>query len=118
MQSKMSASRAKAAVCNGAALLALLAAGNAYAVWDTTYRTITHIYPHDGGVTFNVDGAVIMPSAPCGNRFVLLLGSPNYNAKVAALLSMHAQGRRVQIYYDAGASSSCDIPVGALISEP
>jgi hypothetical protein len=107
-----------ASLCKAAALLGLFFVSNAYAVWDNSYRTITNIYPHDGGVTFNVDGAIIMPSAPCGNRFVLLLGSANYSAKAAALLSMHAQGRRVQIYYDAAASSSCDIPVAAFISEP
>ncbi len=112
-------SRFKAATLGKAvALLGLIFVSNAYAGWDSSYRTITNIYPYDGGTIFNVDGAIIMPSAPCGNRFVLLLGSANYSAKVAALLSMHAQGRRIQIYYDAAASSSCDIPVAAFISEP
>jgi len=50
-------------------------------------------------------------------RFVLFLGSANYAAKVATLLSMHAQGRRIQIYYDA-ASTACDRPVAAFLSEP
>lgn len=100
-----------------AALAALLLTGTAYASWDTTYRTIVHIYPHDGGVTFNLDGNVIVAAAPCGNRFILNASSPNYAAKVAALLSLHAQGRRIQIYYDS-ASTACDIPVSAFMSEP
>jgi hypothetical protein len=117
MQFQISGARFKAATCKAAALVALLFVSNAHAVWDNSFRTITHVYPHDGGVTFNVDGPTIIPGAPCGNRFALLLGTPNYNAKVATLLSLHAQGRRVQIHYDAAASSSCDIPVSALISE-
>lgn len=67
---------------------------NAYAVGDNSYRTITNIYPHDGGITFNVDDAIITPSAPCGNRFALLLGSANYSAK--ALRSCRCM-RRVDV---------------------
>lgn len=100
-----------------AALAALFLTGNVYAGWDTAYRTIVHIHPHDGGVTFHLDGDVIVAAAPCGNRFIVGASSPNYAAKIAALLSMHAQGRRIQIYYDS-ASTACDIPVSAFISEP
>ena len=104
-------------LCGVVALAATLLAGNVHAGWDTTYRTITHIYSHNDGVTFNVGGSVIVPTSPCGNRFILSTSSPNYAAKVGALLSLHAQGRRVQIYYDS-ASTACDIPVSAFISEP
>lgn len=96
--------------------VALLFVSNAHAGWADGWRTITNVYPHDGGVTFNIDGPIIVPAAPCGNRFMLTLGAANYSAKVAALLSMHAQGKRIQIWYDA-ASTACDIPVAAFISE-
>jgi hypothetical protein len=97
-------------------LIALLFVSDAYAGWANGWRTITNVYPHDAGVSFNIDGPIIVPAAPCGNRFQLTLGTANYSAKVATLLSLHAQGKRIQIYYDA-TSTACDIPVSAFISE-
>src|SRR6188508_3309376 len=78
-----------AASTKWAVLVALLFASNAYAGWANGWRTITNIYPHDGGVTFNTDGSIVVPAAPCGNRFILALGTANYSAKMASLLSLH-----------------------------
>jgi hypothetical protein len=47
---------------------------------------------------------------------MLTLGMPNYTAIVAALYSMHAQGKRIQINYDE-TNSSCDIPINRFQSE-
>ena len=105
-----------AAATKLAMLVALLFVSNAYAGWANGWRTITAIYPHDGGVTFNPGGPIVVPAAPCGNRFMLAVGTANYGAKVAALLSLHPQGKRIQIHYDA-ASTACDISVSAFTSE-
>ena len=84
--------------------------------WSDSYRTITHIYPHDSGLTFNLDGAVIVPASPCENRFLIATSSPNYAVKVAALLAAHAQGKRIQINY-IGTDNGCDVAVNRFITE-
>lgn len=85
--------------------------------WSPDYRTIAHLYPHATGVSFILDGPVISTTSPCPNRFMLTLGMPNYSVIVAALLSAHAQGKRIQINYDEGSASSCDIPVNRFQTE-
>jgi hypothetical protein len=84
--------------------------------WSPDYRTIAHIYPHNGGVSFILDGPVIVPNSPCPNRFMLTLGMSNYAAIVAGLYSMHAQGKRIQINYDE-TNFSCDVPANRFQTE-
>ena len=101
----------------GAFAIGLLASVSASAeTWSPDYRAIVRIYPHAGGVSFVLDGPVIVSASPCANRFQLVLGMPNYSAIVAGLYSAHAQGKRILINYDE-TNSSCDIPVNRFMTE-
>ena len=101
----------------GAAAIALMASLPASAeTWTGDYRTIVSIYPHSGGLTFNLSGPTVVAASPCPNRFLLELGMPNYTVIVAGLLSAHAQGKRIMINY-AETSVSCDVPVNRFITE-
>lgn len=84
--------------------------------WTGDYRTIISVYPHSGGLTFNLSGPTVVQASPCPNRFVLTLGMTNYSVIVATLLSAHAQGKRVMINYEE-TSVSCDVPVNRFITE-
>jgi hypothetical protein len=101
----------------GAVLIALLASLSASAeTWSPNWRTIAQIYPHTGGVSFILDGPVIVSASPCPNRFIFTLGMSNYSAIVAGLYSAHAQGKRIQINYDE-TNFSCDIPANRFTTE-
>ena len=107
----------KRRITMGAVVVALLASLSASAeTWSPDYRTIAHVYPHATGVSFILDGPVIVPASPCPNRFVLTLGMPNYAVIVAGLYSAHAQGKRIQINYDE-TNFSCDVPVNRFQTE-
>ena len=84
--------------------------------WSGDYRTIASIYPHSAGLTFNLSGSTIVAASPCPNRFILSVGMPNYNVIAAALLSAHAQGKRIQINFEE-TSVACDVPVNRFITE-
>jgi hypothetical protein len=113
----MSSKRVLTRSMKGAVAIGLLASLSASAeTWSPDYRAIAHVYPHGTGVTFILDGPVIVPASPCPNRFMLTLGMPNYNAIVAALYSAHALGKRIQINYDE-TNVSCDIPVNRFQTE-
>jgi hypothetical protein len=101
----------------GTFAVALLASATASAeTWASSYRTITHVYPHRDGVSFMLDGPAFVPASPCPNRFMLTLGMPNYAAIVGGLYSAHAQGKRILINYDE-TNSSCDVPVNRFQTE-
>lgn len=113
----MSRSHALIRLPSAAVALGLLASAPTYAeTWTGDYRTITSIYPHSGGLTFNLSGPTVVPASPCPNRFYLELGMPNYTVIVAALLSAHAQGKRIMINYTE-TSVACDVPVNRFITE-
>jgi hypothetical protein len=100
----------------GAFAIALASLSASAETWSPDYRTIAHVYPHGGGVSFILDGPVIVPTSPCPNRFMLTLGMPNYAVIVAGLYSAHAQGKRIQINYDE-TNFSCDVPVNRFQTE-
>jgi hypothetical protein len=84
-------------------------------VWSSGFRTITRIYPHDGGVTFFLDGdAIVGPSCP--NRFYLPLTGANYNSKVAGLYTAYAQGKRIQANFSE-TDTGCEIAVNRFVTE-
>jgi hypothetical protein len=113
----MITTRLRTKLTTGALAIGLLASLPASAeTWTGDYRTITSIYPHSGGLTFNLSGSTVVAASPCPNRFLLTIGMPNYTVVVAAMLSAHAQGKRVMINYEE-TSVSCDVPVNRFITE-
>jgi len=68
-------------------------------VWANEYRTITQFYP-DTDLQFYLDGDTIDYNSSCANRFVLWHTDPNYNVKVATLLTAWENDRVVRIEFD------------------
>jgi hypothetical protein len=95
----------------------LLFCGSAHAAnwqFDSTFRTITQLYPNDGGLNVIVDGSQINPGSPCPNRLLISTADLNYSTKVAALLSAFALGKKVQFNIDQG-NVGCDMPVNRFV---
>jgi hypothetical protein len=87
-------------------------------IWTSAPRTILKIYPHDSGFVISVDGPSLAPNSACAsaNGLFIPLGSANYSAKIAALLTAYAQQKRINIDYDAD-SASCDVPINRFETE-
>ncbi len=78
--------------------LAFANVGHAAEFWSDTTR-ITSIYPHAGGMTFNVQYS--NPLSTCGGtRWVVPIGSPNYAAIVASLMLAHGSDKPIQIHVE------------------
>jgi hypothetical protein len=74
-------------------------------VWaDENYRTVTQVYP-DTDFQFYLDGDTIDTASSCANRFVIRHTDPNYNVKVATLLTAWETDRTVRVMYDADDTS-------------
>ncbi len=84
-------------------ILAFCTIQNAYAenfVWAPDYRTIAGVYP-DSDFQFYLDGETIDTASSCANRFVIRHSDPNYNVKVATLLTAWERDRTIKVKYDA-----------------
>jgi thiol:disulfide interchange protein len=91
-------------------------AGAVNLTWDSQYRAILKIYPHDDGLSITLDGAAVNPNSACPNRLMIQLTSTNYATKVAALIAAHAQGKRIMVNFDAD-WTLCDTPINRFETE-
>jgi hypothetical protein len=78
-------------------------------------RHITYVYPHAGGFTFNYDGAIEATNQACGNRSLLPIAAPNYQAIVSALITAFTAGYVVDINYDDSTRGSCDMIINRIV---
>jgi len=69
-------------------------------VWADGYRTITQFYP-DSDLQFYLSGDTIDTNSSCPNRFVVRHTDPNYNVKVATLLTAWENDRTIKVKFDA-----------------
>ncbi len=78
-------------------------------IWADGYRTITNVYP-DSDFQFYLGGDTIDNSSSCPNRFVIRHNDPNYEVKVATILTAWANNKRIKVKYDDD-HTGCGTPV-------